>query len=438
VLLLEHIPDMLTISTAAEALKTTPDAMMKLISSGLIDHVEIDDNIIIPKVLLDDFIEKGRQACYNGSVTANGPFPLGTANTHLDNCIGSDTVPSSEGDTEMAKKFNQSVTINGVKHWITANSVQEFTDKVMALQAAPSENQKHLFEAYAMNWFVTYSAPNIETVTDITYKRQLNKHILPAFSGRYIEDITTDDVQRLFNGMGGAKATKDKVRVVLNQILDSAVEDKLLASNPLKSKRLKITGTDSIPTPPYTVEQMRYLVSHISDVERPLDRAWLALAILHPLRPEETLGLKGDDVDVPSATITVRRAVTHPDRNQPEVKETKTSDSVRRLSLSSLAVPYLPAVSGDEYILGGKKPLTYTQVRKICERIQRDTGFNEKVTPQRFRTTVLTDIYDKTKDIKLTQAAAGHTTPAMTLKHYVKGRETSAKATAAVEQAYSA
>ena len=430
-LLLEHIPDMLTISTAAEALKTTPDAMMKLISSGLIDHVEIDDNIIIPKVLLDDFIEKGRQACYNGSVTANGPFPLGTANTHLDNCIGSDTVPSSEGDTEMAKKFNQSVTINGVKHWITANSVQEFTDKVMALQAAPSENQKHLFEAYAMNWFVTYSAPNIETVTDITYKRQLNKHILPAFSGRYIEDITTDDVQRLFNGMGGAKATKDKVRVVLNQILDSAVEDKLLASNPLKSKRLKITGTDSIPTPPYTVEQMRYLVSHISDVERPLDRAWLALAILHPLRPEETLGLKGDDVDVPSATITVRLAVT-------EVKETKTSDSVRRLSLSSLAVPYLPAVSGDEYILGGKKPLTYTQVRKICERIQRDTGFNEKVTPQRFRTTVLTDIYDKTKDIKLTQAAAGHTTPAMTLKHYVKGRETSAKATAAVEQAYSA
>ena len=36
--------------------------------------------------------------------------------------------------------------------------------------------------------------------------------------------------------------------------------------------------------------------------------------------------------------------------------------------------------------------------------------------------TVLTDIYDQTKDIKQAQAAAGHTTAAMTLKHYVNGR----------------
>lgn len=32
-------------------------------------------------------------------------------------------------------------------------------------------------------------------------------------------------------------------------------------------------------------------------------------------------------------------------------------------------------------------------------------------------------IYDATKDIKKAQAAAGHTTAAMTLKHCVKGRQ---------------
>lgn len=74
----------------------------------------------------------------------------------------------------------------------------------------------------------------------------------------------------------------------------------------------------------------------------------------------------------------------------------------------------------------------------MLNRIKRDTGFDENITPRRFRTTVLTDLYDQTKDIKLTQAAAGHTTPTMTLKHYVKGRATSAQATAAVERAYSA
>ena len=58
----------------------------------------------------------------------------------------------------------------------------------------------------------------------------------------------------------------------------------------------------------------------------------------------------------------------------------------------------------------------------MCQRIQQDINFNEAITPRRFRTTVLTDLYDMTKDIKQAQAAAGHTTAAMTLKHYVKGR----------------
>ena len=69
-------------------------------------------------------------------------------------------------------------------------------------------------------------------------------------------------------------------------------------------------------------------------------------------------------------------------------------------------------------------------------RIQKDTGFEENVTPIRFRTTVLTDIYDQTKDVKAAQAAAGHTTSAMTLKHYVRGRETARKTVNAIDGIY--
>ena len=63
--------------------------------------------------------------------------------------------------------------------------------------------------------------------------------------------------------MSGAKATKDKAKIVLNQILDAAVEDGFAAEKPLKSKRIKIKGVASKETPPYSVEQMRYLVQHI-------------------------------------------------------------------------------------------------------------------------------------------------------------------------------
>lgn len=432
--ILEHTPDVLTIPEAAETLKLSVSAMQSLVDDGEIEHVVIADQPLIFKPFLISYIEKLRKACYTESADAS-QAPQG----HLDNRIIEQDIPPSEGDTTMAKyKINQPVMINGEKRWITANSMQEFTDKITKLLGAPLDRGKHPFEEYAWNWYNTYSAPNVETATATTYKRQIRLYLVPAFEGLAVEDITVDDVQRLFNGMSGAKATKDKARMVLNQILDAAVEDKLLSANPLKSRRLKITGKASKATEPYTVEQMRYLVQHIGDVQKPEDRMFLAILALHPLRLEEVLGLAPKDVDTDSSTIQIQRAVTHPSRNQPEVKDTKTDGSHRTVGLSTLALPYLQIPSEGKFIFGGNKPLSYMQVRRMCWRIQRDTGFSENITPIRFRTTVLTDMYDQTKDIKLAQAAAGHTTSAMTLKYYVKGRETSSKAAAAVDKLYSA
>jgi len=281
-------------------------------------------------------------------------------------------------------KITRTVTLNGVKHWIRANTEQEYAEKLLKLvgsQNTAQQNSKHLFADYAMTWFETYSKPNIETVTATTYKRQLTRHLLPAFEGLTVEELTTDDVQQLFNGMTNSKATKDKAKMVLNQILDAAVEDGLIAKSPLRYKRIKITGRASKATAPYSVEQMRFLVQHIGDI--------------------------------------------------------KTQSSTRTIGLSALAVPYLLQVKAGEFVFGGKSPLSYTQVRRMCDRIKRDIGFDENITPIRFRTTVLTDLYDQTKDIKLAQAAAEHTTSAMTLRYYVKGRETISKAAAVVDQAYS-
>lgn len=358
---------------------------------------------------------------------------------NLENCIcNPDFAPY--GADEMAKyRFNQSIMINGKPHWVVANTLQELTDKIIKLAATPQAATAHPFKDYAWSWYNTYSKPNVETATATTYKRQLDLHILPVLGELAVEDITTDHIQVLFNGIVGAKATKDKVRMVLNQILDAAVEDGIIKQNPVKSRRVKITGKASTPTAPYSVEQMNYLFHHLGDVQDPVDRAYLALQAFHPMRLEEVLGLHGEDIDPKDEQIHIRRAVTHPTRNQPEIKETKTDASARTIGLSSLALPHLlHDVASGEFIFGGSAPLSYTQVRSMCNRIKKDTGFTENITPLRFRTTVLTDFYDLTKDIKLAQAAAGHTTSAMTLKHYVKGRGTLADATAAVDQLYSA
>ena len=365
--------------------------------------ISSDPAAFLPQLL--SYIEKSVKECYNKN---NEVSPCQATLPHLDNRIESDCTPSSESDTEMAKtKINQPVMIAGEKRWITASSMQEFADKVAKLLSTPQSAGRHPFGDYAWNWFHTYSKPNIETVTATTYERQIRLYLIPAFDGMNVEEITPDDVQQLFNHMSGAKATKDKAKIVLNQILDAAVEDGLLLKNPLKSKRIKIKGVASKETPPYSVEQMRYLVQHIPEIENPIDRMYLAIQAMHPLRLEEVLGLQPEDIDID------------------------------RMEIHVAALPYL-CMDGGRFLFGGDKPLSYTQVRRMCNRIKKDLKFEENITPIRFRTTVLTDLYEQTGDIKLAQAEAGHTTPAMTLKYYVKGRKTSEQAAAAIQRIYTA
>ena len=150
------------------------------------------------------------------------------------------------------------------------------------------------------------------------------------------------------------------------------------------------------------------------------------------------LGLQWQDIDLEAKALHICRAVTHPDRNQPEIKEPKTAASKRTIELSSIALNYLKdSGKPTDFVFGGTKPFSYTQVRKMCGRIQKDIGFEEKITPIRFRTTVLTDIYANTKDVKLAQASAGHTTAAMTLKHYIKNRNEVVRSASVIDRAYS-
>ena len=350
---------------------------------------------------------------------------------YLENCMNEtdSSFALDLGGEQMAKRLKKCVSINGEKKWFTGDTEQDVILKAAyaliesgMLRDVKAVSPKHDFAEYANNWFEVYSKPNVAEVTAITYRRQPDNILIPAFQGMNIEDITIADIQEMFNGMKGKKSTKDKARIVLNMIFEAAIEEGYIARNLLQSRTLKIKGEKSRPIEPYSVEEMRYIVSHIADVKGESDRVFLALQAVHPLRLEETLGLRWRDVDLQNGIIRIRQVATHPDRNRAIVKAPKTEESMRDIELVAGAVKYLNPGAEDAFAVGGKEPPSYQQVKRMCERISRDIGFDGKITPRRFRPTVLTDLYDQTKDIKATQAAAGHTTAAMTLEHYVHGR----------------
>lgn len=322
-----------------------------------------------------------------------------------------------------------------VQAYIESGRIFEFLS-IPSLASIPQKT-KHGFSNYANHWFDVFAEPTIEAATALTYRRQLDLYWISAFGDKSIEDITSADVQEVLNGMGDvSKDTRKKAVQVLSMILDQAIEDGHITRNVTKSKKVKITGRAPKPTEPYSVDQMRYLVTHIPDVTNPTDRAYLAIAALHPLRPEEVFGLKYGDIDRDALKINIVRAVTYPDRNQPLIKSTKTDASERQIDLAASILGHIPQGNPDHFIFGGDKPMTHQQIKRMRDRIQRQTGFDESITPRRFRTTVLTDLYDATKDIKQCQQAAGHTTADMTLKYYVKGRQQTANTATPVSARY--
>ena len=364
---------------------------------------------------------------------------------HLDN--RSTRVAREESEEHMpinSKKIRRKFTLNGEEVWVTANTEQEYAEKLLRVcGAAPSgepQPQKHLFREYAENWFSVFAKPNISNVTAVAYRRQLDLYILPALGDLYLEDITVQNVQAMFNRFAAntRQATKTKTKCVLNQILEMAADDDLIRRNPLRSRTLKRGGLPSTETKPYSVQQMRYLAAHLNDIKLREDRAWLALSISVPLRPEEVLGLRWQDVDTDNRAIHVRCTVTHPTRNRPEFKEyTKTASSVRTLSLPVSIIDLIGERGSEkDFVIGGAQPKSYTQVRRMRERIRKETGFDEPITPRRFRTTVATDISAATHDLKLVQHMLGHSTPQMTLKHYDKGRSDSYDAASVITDCY--
>ena len=118
----------------------------------------------------------------------------------------------------MAKKIRREVMINGTKRWISGNTEQEYAENLVAALAGSVihdmkfAQQKHNFRIYAQKWFEVFSKPAVSQVTAITYERQLTRYIYPVLADIDIEDIVPADVQRIFNGMNGARETKIKVK----------------------------------------------------------------------------------------------------------------------------------------------------------------------------------------------------------------------------------
>lgn len=160
------------------------------------------------------------------------------------------------------------------------------------------------FGPYALDWLEaqTFGLSSRETI-----ERRLRNHILPAFARRQLRNIRPSTVQAWLGGQAKQYAPSTVVgqMVTLTAILDAAVDDLLIVSNPCKASTVKAPAIPKGRIVPWTTER----VASIIDAH---PRRYEAVAIVGAglgVRQGEAFGLALGDVDWLRQVVHIRRQV---------------------------------------------------------------------------------------------------------------------------------
>lgn len=147
---------------------------------------------------------------------------------------------------------------------------------------------------------------------------------------------------------------------------------------------------------------------------------YLAFILLTGMRRGEALGMMWEDIDTENGLLHIRRGVTHPQQNHPNIEALpKTKSGVRDLPLDPLLIELLSPMSNTGFIVGGESPISLRSFNNIRKRINKVIDL-KSVTSHTFRHSYLTYAAGETPDLKTLQALAGHSTTQMTMDHYFR------------------
>lgn len=139
------------------------------------------------------------------------------------------------------------------------------------------------------------------------YNRILNRHVLPAFGKQAVGRIKRQDVQKFVNQLTAKPGTVRNVFRVLNPVLNLAVEEGLIPSNPCVGVRLPRVNQDD-------VEEMHFLsarqVTELADEVTQPYGLLVNFAAYTGLRAGELAALRVKHIDLLHGEVYARESVS--------------------------------------------------------------------------------------------------------------------------------
>lgn len=234
------------------------------------------------------------------------------------------------------------------------DALQEARRRLRAQEVISSE--RPTVRNYSEAWL---DGLRLERSTIAGYRKIVRNHVTPHIGDLRLDQVTSTRLARLYRDLlshgrndnkdsGGPLSanTVNKVHVLIGSMLNAAVDDGLIASNPArKARTVKApTGRQIRAERPeieaWTAAELRTFLDWDRDVYRDdLYTLWLVIASTG-MRRGEAIALRWGDVDLKGSRIRIRRAADATDRT---VTKTTKTGSARPVDIDDTVVEALKA-----------------------------------------------------------------------------------------------
>ena len=193
---------------------------------------------------------------------------------------------------------------------------------------------------YIARYYWPIASRRLEATSLDTYRKELDKRILPVLGDEYLEELDRLKIQRMVDGCQ-TESVGRKAHGLLRTILNEAVGDGFLQYNPATARYAMPPkgGKRDNGVVLTDWKQIQRFLKATKDAPRPVRRL-IVSGLCLGLRPEERYALDYEDLDLHHGTVTIKGAyVTASSKHGGnQMKATKTKGSQRVLPMSALFI----------------------------------------------------------------------------------------------------
>lgn len=292
-------------------------------------------------------------------------------------------------------------------------------------------------------WMEIYKEKTIRPNTKREYTYIYKKSISPYLGKRNISTLVKSDIQQLIDKASDdnyAYERQNKIKVILRDMLQRAVEDNLVVNNPVSG--VKIRADKEIKAKSLTLEEQNTFFEYCRNTF--YDNLF-NVAVNTGLRPGELFALQTSDIDFENGFIDISKTLVYQkyltdDRKEFHVEPPKTKQSCRKVPINSICRIYLEKQMELKTVISNKRPkqendyLFVTKfntpinsqiysdaIKAVIRQINLTRSFDNQFdtfSGHTFRHTFATRCFENGVSAKVVQAYLGHASLKMTMDLY--------------------